>query len=298
MNKKKLMMFGLPILMIGLVTAALLSHLGQIITTVDVEQGLYLDGNDWETPTEESFEMTSFKSGRFLSEHNLDNQANIDADVNLSTTCEYDGSYSNDSCEYIEVSYLLPIDFAYSQIWTENGDVLVEINDTDDGWLQWTYTAVTPSTSGTLKMTVEIDNPTGFGITTFDDGSHDGWYYYDADGVVRISDYDGSNKISGFDFVETNLVTEGLQVRIRKDVLNNTFMWQGFANFHLAANWIELDKSGSPWVPTGVGVIRQAMVQPLNVPSNSIVEFVTKTQFPIETIPGEYTLKTKIKPVE
>lgn len=147
------------------------------------------------------------------------------------------------------------LDYSYSEVWSENGDVLVTVVDTDDGWLEWTYTAQTTPTT-TLKMTVEIDNPTGFGITTFDDGSHDGWYYYDTDGIVRISDYDGTNRISGYDWFETSYDVDSMTVRIEKSSLPDSFMWQGFANFHKASNWIELDVSGSPWVPTGSATIR------------------------------------------
>ena len=147
---------------------------------------------------------------------------------------------------------LVDEDYAYSEIHTDvNGkEVLVTVEDTNDGWLEWTYTAVDAPTSGTLKMTVEINYPNGFGITTFDNGNYDGWYYYDSDGIVRLGDYVGyDGSMSGYEFVETSLVTDGLRVRIKKSVLDNTFMWHGYANFHLEQNWIEIDTTGNPYGP-------------------------------------------------
>jgi len=64
----------------------------------------------------------------------------------------------------------------YSQSWGSPNTVDVAVEDTGDGWLQWTYTYPVSPTH-LPKMTVAIDYPNGFCITTSDDGSHDGWYY-------------------------------------------------------------------------------------------------------------------------
>jgi len=257
---------------------------------VNVEQSILLDGGDYLQINSDTIPETAPGGEKFCFEHTMTNQMSIDGQVELATAYSPDG-------EGITTTYMEDVDYAYSQVWTENGDVLVTVEDTNDGWLQWTYTAITPATSGRLKMTVEINNPTGFGITTFNDGSHDGWYYYDTAGVIRISDYDGANKIAGYEFVETSVATDSMTVRIKKTELDDTFMWQGFANFHLAGNWIELDTTGSPWVPTGVGTIRQALTNPVTLLSGETKEFNVCHAFAINIQPDTYTITTTVEPV-
>jgi len=255
---KKYMTFGLiGLFALAMVSAGLIAYYGQIEQTINVEQAVVLT-----CPEGDCSESLDGFSGDtlFSNVYTLNNFANSSREVKLIST------YSNE----IDTSYLKIIGYEYSQVWTENGEVRVEVEDTNDGWLQWTYTAVTPATSGKLKMTVEINNPTGFGITTFDDGSHDGWYYYDTEGVVRLGDYSGYSDAN----FETSLVTDGLRVRINKDNLPDTFMWQGFANFHLASNWIELDRTGSPWVPTGNAMIREVLSSPFTMDAKSEFDFV------------------------
>ncbi len=290
-NKKKLLIFGLPILCLVLVSAALLTYYGQIQQNVNVEQAVVLSGPNCDVDNTCVQELGSIwleDEDTITSEvYTLTNRDIIPREVSLSTTP------NNDE---IRTTYqtLEDVEYVYSKTWTENGDVLVTVVDTD-GWLEWTYvTTDTPTTK--LKMTVEIDNPTGFGITTFDDGSHDGWYYYDSNEIVRISDYDTTNKISGYEFVEINLVTDGLQVRIKKSELPNTFMWQGFANFHSASNWIELNTGNDPWLPTASATIRDFQVSgsQITVPAVDFVDFIVVTEFDEA---GTYTITTSVVPV-
>ncbi|MBA3063824.1 hypothetical protein FP803_00100 [Candidatus Woesearchaeota archaeon] len=302
--KKKVNVFGksipvfvIALLGIALVSAALLPYFGVITGNAVVSQGLLVDGE--EMPKSGDIvdvwaPFTSLEAKTFTDAHYLDNTASVDAEVHLISACMFDATLGAGSCDEIDTSYLGEVEYSYSRVWTANGDVNVTVEDTDDGWLKWTYTAIDTPTAGTLKMTVEIDNPTGFGVTTFDDGSHDGWYYYDTSGVVRISDYNGGNKISGYDFVETSVDTNSMTVRIKKTELDDTFMWQGFANFHLAANWIELNTAVSPWVPTGVGIIATELTNPITVLTGTTVDFVIVNKFPQMTYPVEYTVTTTV----
>ena len=276
MNKK--LMFGLlGLFCIGMV-AATIGYYAVFSTTISVQESITLS------------ELCEDKFDAF----DGDTVVGDECIVTNHAPSERVLNFSNDAPIGIGVTYLRQMNYAYSETWNANGNVLVEVEDTDDGWLQWTYTATTPATSGRLKMTVEINNPTGFGITTFDDGSHDGWYYYDENGIVRISDYDGTNKISGYDWVETSVNTDSMTVRINKAELPNTFMWQGFANFHLAANWIELDQSGSPWVPTAEATIQEELTNPFTL--SGVSELVIVPVY--EIAPGVndtvYTITTTI----
>jgi len=287
---KMIPVFVLVLLAIGTASAALLAVFGTITTTVNVKQSILLDGGDYLQANGDTIPEAAPGGETFCFTHDLTNQMSITGQVNLATVYSPDG-------DGITTTYMEDVDYAYSETWTANGDVLVTVEDTGDGFLEWVYTAVTPVTSGRLKMTVEIDNPTGFGVTTFDDGSHDGWYYYDTAGVVRISDYDGTNKIAGYDSVETSVTADSMTVRINKDNLPNTFMWQGFANFHLASNWIELDTTGSPWVPTGSATIRQALSNPVELLSGQVKYFNVCHAFAINIQPDTYTITTTVEPV-
>jgi len=112
-------------------------------------------------------------------------------------------------------------------------DVVVE--DTDDGWLQWTYT-YSESPTHTPKMTVAIDYPSGFCITTFDDGSHTGWYYA-PDGGAEVEL--GSSVAASW--AEADAAGNVLTVRIKKSNLGLTFKWHGYANVDGAQVWIETE---------------------------------------------------------
>lgn len=277
---KKYMMFGiLGIFAIAMVSAAILNYYGSIEQEFNIEQAVVLN-----CPVEECVETSpdDLTNGDTTtsSTYSLKNLATGPRTIELTSKCSVDGS----DCEVGEVdtNYVKLLDYSYSKVWNQNGDVLVEVEDTNDGWLQWTYTAVDPATTGKLKMTVEIHDPTTnegiFGITTHDD-SRDGWYYFDATGDVRISDYDGANKIAGYEFVETSVLTDGLIVRIKKTELDNTFKWKGFANFHLVGNWIEVDTSGSTWVPTASATIAEEITDPFELQSGEELFFVVENTF-------------------
>jgi len=145
----------------------------------------------------------------------------------------------------------------YSETWGPGGitspgepyTVDVVIEDTGDGWLQWTYT-YPESPTHTPKMTVAIDYPNGFCITTFDDGSHDGWYFApDGGAEIRFADYSGGAYQDG---VVTTAVGNVLTVRIKTTKLGpSPAMWHGYANVNGNQVWIEMNTDGDPWLPTG-----------------------------------------------
>ena len=123
-------------------------------------------------------------------------------------------------------------------------DVILE--DTGDGWLRWTYTYPETPTF-TPKMTVAIDYPNGFCITTFDD-YHDGWYYAPDPDVeasrVRFADYAGG---AYGDWAVTTASGNVLTVKIRKSALGLSFMWHGYANVNGKQVWIQT----LAWQPQG-----------------------------------------------
>jgi len=143
--------------------------------------------------------------------------------------------------------------YLYSATWGPSGiatpgdpyTVDVTVADTGDGWLQWTYT-YSESPTHTPKMTVAINYPHGFAITTFDDGAHDGWYYAPDSGEepTRFADYSGGTSSNWATTASGNVLT----VKIKKSALGHTFKWHGYANVDGQQVWIETDGN---WLPTG-----------------------------------------------
>lgn len=257
-SKKKKLLSGLAVLLVmGLVSAAILTIYASMTVTANVEQSVVLDGVN---SVSDNIAETYIGGQTFCFDHELENRASVSAPIELTT------SYSPDGVG-ITTSYFKNVEYSYSKVWTANGDVLVTVEDTGDGWLEWTYVATTPATSGTLKMTVEIDNPTGFGITTFDDGSHDGWYYApDGKAEVRLGDYAGVTT----DWVETTANGNVLTVEILKSKLCNTFKWHGFANYNGAQVWINAGQTGVGYgEPPFVATLNE-VTNPITVPKGSI----------------------------
>jgi len=199
-------------------------------------------------------------------------------------------------CVAPAVAQAVAIPPSYEETWGPAGivspgaansvDVVVE--DTLDGWLQWTYT-YSDSPTHTPKMTVAIDYPTGFCITTFDDGSHDGWYYApDGGSAVRFADYSGG---AHEDWAETTAAGNVLTVKIQKSVLGLTFMWHGYANVDGAQVWIEINTSGDPWVPTGDVTIDADMGPSL---TGAIVEIIAINVYPTSIDFGTITPGTNV----
>ena len=127
----------------------------------------------------------------------------------------------------------------------DSNTVDVVIEDIGDGWLEWAYT-YSDTPTFTPKMTVAIDYPNGFAITTFDDGTHDGWFYAPDPDVestrVKFDEYEGG--ASSLDWVETSAAGSVLTVRIKKSVLLgfaniDVLTWHGYANVDGNQVWIE-----------------------------------------------------------
>lgn len=177
----------------------------------------------------------------------------------------------------------------YSGTYGAPNSVGVTIADTGDGWLEWTYTySVSPT--HTPKMTVAIDYPSGFCITTFDDSSHTGWYYApDGGTAVQFSTDDAVGTYGGW--VETTAVGNVLTVRIRKSELGLTFMWHGYANVDGQQVWIEMNTSGDPYLPTGEITIDPDMGPSLN---GNIVEILAINVYPTSIDFGTITPGTPV----
>ena len=106
-KKKNKKILGIPlavlligVLVVGGVTAVLISYFGQIETTMEVEQGLRLDDEAWDEPVEKSFSTTSAEAKTFLTEHELVSTASVDVTVDFDLSCKADEPNSCDDINH------------------------------------------------------------------------------------------------------------------------------------------------------------------------------------------------------
>jgi len=286
-TSKIIMVLAVLLVSTTLVSAALLTYFGQVQTTANVEQAVVIsDGTGWKNydqPITHTIPEPAPGGETFCYEQWIWNRASIPVEVSLSTN-GYDG---------ITTTYSIPKAYSYSKTILGVG---ITVEDTGD-WLLWTYTG-DGTTRPTPKMTVAIDYPNGFAITTFDDGSHDGWYYAPDPDVetsrVRLGDYAGYNGgTTGYEWVKTTASGNVMTVKILKSHLGDSFKWHGYANFYNAQCWINPIEDGNwhadlfnvnLWQPT-TGFTLQSQQQLL---------FRICYAFDLHIGPGTYILTTTI----
>jgi hypothetical protein len=276
-----MLIVGLAIaLLIGVASAATISYFGQVKMTATVKQAVLLDGNDINSmPIEETATVAGGES--FCRYHWLQSQTSVPVSLQFETW----GPDMNG----ITVTYLKSVKYSYSKDWSGLG---VTVEDTGDGWLKWTYTYAENPTHKP-KMTVAINYPNGFCITTFDDGSHDGWYYspdpYSEATTVRLGDYSGVTT----DWVKTTASSNVLTVAIKKTALPDTFLWHGYANYNGQQVWIETDAS---WQPTGHATIREQITSPFTLQPGERLDFYICYKFAENIQGGIYDIYSTVKP--
>jgi len=281
MQRKKMLIASLAIaLLVGVVSAATISYFGQVQMTATVKQAIRLDGQDYTPPITETVTVAGGES--FCRYHYLTSQTSVPVELQFVT----EGSDLNG----ITVTYLKSAGCSYNQYWK---DLHVTVEDTGDGWLQWTYTYAASPTH-TPKMSVCINYPHGFAITTFDDGTHDGWYYApdpDSEATrVRLGDYAGVTT----DWVKTTASSNVLTVAIKKTSLPGTFAWHGYANYNGIGVWIEIDAS---WTPTGyIALCGDPITSPFTLDPGERLDFYICYKFAENIAGGTYDINTKVKP--
>jgi len=282
LTKKKTAILVLALAMcIGVASATVLEYFGRIVTTVYVKQAVLLDGKDiTEMPITEEANVAGGEF--FLRSHWLQSQTSVPVELQFVTTPDEAG---------ITVTYLKSVEYSYSKDF-ETARGVLHVTVTDDGeWLTWTYIYAENPTH-TPKMTVAINYPHGFCITTFDDGTHDGWYYAPDGGTeVKFAEYSGGTYEG---WVETSASSNVLTVAIKKSALPDTFLWHGYANYNGQQVWIEIDTN--TWTPTGHATIRESITSPFTLEPGERLDFYIKYEFATNITPDVYTITTEVQP--
>jgi len=279
------------VMFIGIASAALIPHFGRITTTATVSQQavqISEDGINWlsyDNPIEhiipDASPCETYCFGQWIR-----NNAPIPVDV----------TFTNDDPAGITTTYSIPAVYSFDE--TIKG-VHITVEDTGDGWLLWTYTG-DDTTREVPKMTVAIDYPTGFAITTFDDGVHDGWYYAPDPDVessrVRFGDYSGASYDK---WVVTTASGNVLTVKILKSALGDSFKWHGYANFYNEQCWINDQLTGDGYeVNQFVVNLWQPLTIPFTMQSDEILQFRICHAFALDIGEGTYGLTTIVDATE
>ena len=279
MQRKKMALVALAlILCVGIVSAAVLPYFGQVQMTATVKQAIRLDGQDYTPPITETADVSGGES--FCRYHYLTSQTSVPVQLQFVTTPNEAG---------ITVTYRKSVEYSYSKDWSS---LHVTVVDTGDGWLKWTYTyAVSPTHKP--KMTVAINYPHGFCITTFDDGTHDGWYYAPDGGTEsKFADYSGGT-YGGW--VITTASGNVLTVAIKKSALPDTFLWHGYANYNGQQVWIEIDTT--TWLPTGhIALCGDPITSPFTLLPGERLDFYICYKFAEDIQGGTYYIYSTVYP--
>jgi hypothetical protein len=284
-------------------SAGLLTYYGQVTTEATVQQSVQLRNvggswRNWDNPILKSFTTTGGDCE--VEDFEIRNQASIEAEIGIDTSFNTYGKGSDG----VTVTYWTPEVYSYQKnIPGKDGDsptINVKVEDTGDGWLKWTYTG-DDTTRTTPKMTVAIDYPNGFAITTFDDGIHDGWYYAPDPDVessrVRLGDYAGyDGETTGYAWVKTTKIGNVMTVSILKSHLGDSFKWHGYANFYNGACWINPIEDGK-WHADLFNVnFWQPLTTPFTLQPGEELPFRIQYCFDIAIIPGQYDITSKFVP--
>ena len=294
---KSIKMFGksvplLAIVMVSLLavgaSAVLLTQYGTITGVATVSQSVLIDTD--QTSVSDSFDIIAGGTKCVL--HSLDNFAEVQAGVDFVTSY-----YPTIDVGDIETSYYKPLAVSYGETWD---DVDVTITETPN-WLTWTYTYPV-STSHTPKMTVAINYPTGFCITTYDgqdlldslgnpvDKTGDTWYYASDTDDIPVA-LTGSE-----DWVQTSRVANVLTVSIKKTAFGcvESFDWHGFANYDGLPHWIEI--TFEPTTVHGLVILRESLGSIVVLQPESTMPLEICYVFDVALTPWTYTITTSVNP--
>ena len=286
----------LGLLMIGLGAAALISHFGLIQQNITVGQGLILDDGSWNDDIVLTSTTTSVNNDVFVSAHNLRNEADVDAVVNLTMDCIGAGSCPEITTTYYNETNLRSGTLTLSRknsSWdsvTPKDEVDIEYHTDSDGNFVWDNEADVkadyqgyilvyykdeefandPERMGTPAKAYEINGSESFAIPFKNDGN--------TKSDVDYCAVDGNDHCKG---AKLWLILE-----TEYNEVENTLYWSGSWQ---SDTYFETDLLG--WNDLDI------LSNPITIPAGKEMDFVIVTEFPVGTIPGVYNITTSVVPV-
>ena len=322
MNKKKLLMFGLPLLAVALVSAALLSYFGIITINADIEQSVIIDGKTEAIIHEIPQVAPGGESFCFL--HKVKNYASIDIPVSLNTTCTSTAGDTSGVCGGVESKvYEVPetttlhLESKDPTTWTVNGSMKADL----------TYDPVNPTFKGTL--TTSGLNAVEYALIYYPDQedrfASDKWN--GAGGIVIATFTDDVTGLSIEKDLGINLPNTGdWNINPSPDYCDNHNGFDDYAHCKGAKIWIvptsDLDSGNLPlkvWnpssylfetdlitysdctfpagLPDAVDMVKGSSIDSLNTESKTTTPMLVCYDFDVMIAPGTYTIETQVLPV-
>ena len=286
MKIEKKYMFGfLAFALVAMVSAGLVNYYGSVEQNVNVIQGLTIDGQPWDTVISEDMATTSFQNSVFMSVHYLDNDASIDASVTMDTSC----SGTNSCTEIVTTHY--PTNLRSGELilsqknieWNEAGTNKITVSystDVNTGVMRVTDIAWGDVTDYTLIYYADEEfNDKGERLATPGQA-----YELVKGGIIPISSDDGNLK-SGADYCTSDSYDhcKGIKIWAIDDAVSedNIIAW---SSDWQSTYYFETDMLG--WNHDN------GLIGAFDVSSNSELDFVIVSDFPIGVKSGDYTLTT------
>ncbi len=312
-SKFKRMLKSTPFLLLmfvvvaGIGTAAILPYIGTVEQTVNVKQGLTLDGHAYDDPVEDNLtdseQAWSTSETTYVDSHNLSNKAPEDTEVNVVRT-DCDADSTQNSCEEINTSYY---------------DVTNPVEDVSFGEssLTRTYDKGTKMVTFDVDTNLSCDYPNDGFANVYIDNDNDGNVDFQIENTVCTASeitlwkYDGSswesvwtedNNVDTTSIPNTGIKVDedekSVSIPVKGDEYNtgtefkysiqtsNEDNTDNYASGDVS--WKKSDTSAFSIV--GIG---EEIVNPLTVSEEKDFEIVNK--LPQGTIPANYSITTEVQ---
>ena len=315
-NKKKLLIFGLPIFCLVLVSAVLLTYYGQIQQNVNVKQAVVLSGMGCVTDVDTVCTATpdnGFGGDTFVSDvYTLANNADTLRNVNLVTT------YELIDADEITTSYYGLIGYSeeFLAVNTHLSRTDITVEDLGDSIL-WTMKTPTEYTvfgegigsggQATWSVSIGVGDEILYQVHMndgVDSGFENGKYLYSEYEGGWLTGTGGNNvlvtSVDGIEATGDYIVTNGIYtIQIDKELLDfREFKWSVYIPYE---NYESLP-DGFGWSDTNTNNFRTAtiaeeLINPITIPAEDSVGFVVLSKTADLSNGFSGTITTTINPV-
>ncbi len=249
--------------------------------------------------------------------------------------CSYEGTYEDNSCNEVGISYWTPLEYDYSETINIVNSYNLEVTVEEDGeWLVWTFDFPTETWEGNGQL------PLGLIIATDGLGKGPAFQIHNNDGsdatypwgtwlmspfdTELVSDCEWlgwhsgcvNTPVTDLDWVEATGAYYGqntngiLTIKIKKEVLGDSFHWAAYPQ--TGGGWYSPYKNQQMPTPEAFNwatptvaednyheaTIMEALTNSVTVSPSETVDFLIVTEFPKMMIPGTYTITTTVVPAE
>ena len=301
MQRKKMLIAGLAIaLMVGLVSAAVITYFGQVQMTATVKQAVLLDGKDYtQMPITES---ATVAGGECVCTHHwLESQTSVPVSLKFETDITYDGGITVEYYKPVELQ-LTTSDFQYKNpvfdvsvlVHWAGGKVIWEVGmDEDDISGHWsTGVQVMIADASEPKFTLGWSPGESTESPVYKPYISGGW------GTATTTLPDGMSVNGTYNQVS-------YKIEIPVEYLGGcgaTFNWAinieaSFPGYS-GSQYAQYPKEWVRWTATSTATfqIGEPITSPFTLQPYESLDFIICYKFAVNIYPGTYTITTTVKP--